>query len=220
MFYYPDPALEAACLKDTLDSCCLFLGCVEARALLRKRNEKGSLHRSEKSPKVLKGLEPQTKSWAASSFTWETYGHGGPCVFTDRFSMNGQLCALFGGRGGGWGGGGVLWPNNVHKLWKRCSLGILPHKKSQESKVSIYMGLECKRKGKHLSKCIISESVWQTNRKYLENKRNDMLSLTSVKSWQCKYFERRTCTRNVSAKGRMWIAGRGQTWPSSCLCWC
>lgn len=61
MFYYPDTMLEATCLKDTLDGCSLFLGRVEPLALLRKRNEEGSLHPREKSPEVLKGLELQRK---------------------------------------------------------------------------------------------------------------------------------------------------------------
>lgn len=78
--------------------------------------------------------------------------------------------------------GGSSVPNSIHKLWKRCSLGVLPHKKNQKSKVSIYMGLECKRKKMHLSKWVIPEAVLQANRTYLENKRKNIFVLKSVKS--------------------------------------
>lgn len=94
------------------------------------------------------------------------------------FSMDVQFCALFGGRDQGAFYGQITFTDSGRDVL----LGVLPHKKSQESKASIYMGLECKRKGKHLSKYVISETVSQANRKYLENKRNDIFVLKSVKS--------------------------------------
>lgn len=51
--------------------------------------------------------------------------------------MHVKFCALFGDGGQGRSGDEILWPNNVHKHWERCCLGVLPHTKYQESKVSM-----------------------------------------------------------------------------------